>query len=263
MRQPKRLGVIGPSIGIERSYQRKLDKLIERMHADVSRQVGLQYQQKPPEFAQDASPAAELAALMRKLKRKWQGNFDDVAPEIARVFADGNGRYNDAALKTILRKHGFTVKLRLTASQNDILQATVAESVSLIKSIASEHLSDVEGMVMRSVAAGRDVGGLNAALQARYDITRKRAALIARQSNNAATAALQANRQAQLGLIAIWLHSRASREPRASHVANSGNEYDPAVGWLDPAVGIRVWPGSLIGCKCKSGVAFPKFPKAG
>lgn len=256
MTKPVTIRPIRASAAIQRSYQASLDRLIREMNADTRRVLVEDYDED--EFAKDASPVNALVSAMRSLRAKWLARFDALAPELARIFVGAAAGRSDIQLRNALRNAGMTVKFQLTPSQANILQATVQENVSLIKSIPEQYLSDVEGMVMRSAVQGRDTGALTAALEKRYGITRRRAATIARDQNNKITGALQANRQAELGLKAIWMHSAGGKTPRPSHVANNGKQYDPAEGWYDPDAKEWIWPGTLINCRCTSRtVVFP------
>nr|WP_277347156.1 phage minor head protein [Collimonas pratensis] len=132
----------------------------------------------------------------------------------------------------------------------------MSEQVGLIKSIASQHLTEVQGLVMRSVADGRDLGTLAKGLEDRYGITKRRAALIARDQNNKATATITRVRQDSLGITeAVWMHSHAGKHPRPSHVAANGKRYTIKEGmYLD---GVWTWPGREIGCRCISKSVIP------
>lgn len=88
----------------------------------------------------------------------------------------------------------------MTSQMNNALQATIAENVGLIRSIPEKYFTEVEGLVMRSVARGRDLSYLTDELQKRYGITRRRAAFIARDQNNKATSVVQSARQQALGI---------------------------------------------------------------
>ena len=143
----------------------------------------------------------------------------------------------------------------MTAAQNDILQATIAQQVGLIKSIPRAYMHGVEGAVMRSVQTGRDLGGLTKELTEQHGVSRRRAAFIARDQSNKATAALTRARQVEIGITeAIWVHSGGGRHPRPSH-AKAGRDqarYDVAKGWFDPDEGQFVLPGQLGNCRCVS-----------
>lgn len=254
------LDPVHPNAGLTAAYQRKLEALVAEMHNSVTYWTKAKYRAKAPELAQDASPAATMRELMRRLARRWTKKFDTLAQEMAEHFATDVQDRTDGAMQAAMRKAGWTVKFKPTRAQNDVLQAVVGENVSLIKSIPQKYLTDVEGDVMRSVATGRDLGALSKSLEDRYDVTKKRAAFIARDQNNKATAALTRVRQEELGITrAIWMHSHGGKEPRPTHLANDGHEYDVGTGWFDPAEGKYVRPGELINCRCVSKSIVPGF----
>jgi hypothetical protein len=200
-------------------------------------------------LAMDRKTAAEaITEAFAKIAKRWQKRFDEAAPKLARWFAQKASRRSDATLQRILRDGGFSVKFTMTPAAADIIDAAVAENVALIKSIPSQYLTQVEGAVMRSVRQGRDLGPLAKELRAQYGVTKRRAALIARDQNAKATADMTRARQVEKGYKAIWRHSHAGKTPRPSHVANDGKTYDPARGWWDPHEKKLIWPGTLINC---------------
>lgn len=247
-----------PSAAIRAAYQARLYALVDEMHRSISYWLTAAYRANTPEIAQDASPARELRAALRKLARRWQGKFDALAPQLAEYFARDVSQRVDGELERMFRKAGFTVKFKLTKAQNDAFQAVIGEQVGLIKSIAQEHLSQVEGMVMRSVQEGRDLGTLTKDLQRRFGITKRRAKRIAFTQNQMATAALTRTRQKELGIRqARWLHSAGGKQPRPEHVAFSGKLYDVDKGaFLE---GKWTWPGREINCRCVSIPVIPGF----
>jgi len=255
-RKPVVLRRITPNAGLLAAYQKKLDALVAEMHASLLYWLKAAYRKNQPERAQDASPARDLQEVMRRLSRRWQKRFDEAAPMLANYFATNVQDRTDAMLKAALKHGGFSVQFSMTREMNDVMQATIGEQVGLIRSIASEHLSQVEGMVMRSVQSGRDLGTLTKDLERRYGVTRRRAALIARDQNNKATASMNRVRQESLGITqAIWRHSHAGREPRRSHLAADGKTYDVKKGmFLD---GEWTWPGREINCRCTSQAVIP------
>ena len=252
------LKAIRPSAAVRAAYQRKLEAAVAEMHRSLSYWLAANYRRQAPRMAQDASPARELRAAMRKLARRWRARFDDLAPQLAEYFSQAAGDRVDAELKRMLRDAGFTVRFKMTRAQNDAMQATIGENVGLIKSIAEKHLSSVEGAVMRSVQEGRDLGALTKELAETYGVTRRRAAFIAKTQNNMATATLTKTRQKELGVTkARWLHSAGGKHPRPEHVKFSGKTYDVDKGaWLE---GKWTWPGREINCRCVSVPIIPGF----
>ncbi len=251
--RPKILAPVHPNVGIEAAYRRKLDRLIDEMHRSLSYWLLAAYRANPPEMAQDDSPAISIRRVLSRLSYRWRRRFDTAADELARYFATQAAQRSTASLAATLRKGGFSVRFKTTRAVNDVLQAAVAENVALIKSIAQQHLTAVEGHVMRSVQSGRDLKSLSDALQQQFGVTKRRAALIARDQNNKATAVIQRVRQQEVGITeAIWLHSGGGREPRPTHV-KAGREhtrYKIVDGWFDPHEQKYIWPGELINCRC-------------
>jgi uncharacterized protein with gpF-like domain len=251
----KVLKPIHPNAGIQAEYRRRIDALILEMSVSYAHWIKAQYRETPPKLALDATPARELQRELAMLGRRWRKRFNEAAPKLARWFAQSASRRSEAALRKILKDAGISVEFQMTAEMRDAFQATLAENVSLIKSIGSQYHTQIEGIVMRSVSAGRDLAPMAKELQARYGVTKKRAALIARSQNNLATATFCRVRQEEAGITkAVWLHSHGGKEPRPTHFANSGRTYDPKVGWFDPDPKVRrhIWPGQLINCRCVS-----------
>lgn len=249
----KVLRPVRPNAGVEAAFRLRLYKIIEEMHQSMMYWVTAEYKRHMPVMSMDASPAIELRDAMRKLTRQWEHNFDELADFLADYFAKDVADRSDTALQQALRKGGFTVKFVMTPAMRDIIGATVAQNVSLIKSIPQKYLTDVEGMVMRSVQTGRDLGQLSNDLQEQLGVTKRRAALIARDQNNKASSAMLRARQVELGITeAVWMHSHAGKVPRRTHVKMDGKRYDVSKGMWDSDEGSYVFPGELINCRCTS-----------
>lgn len=260
-RREQTLPPVHPSAGVEVAYRRALDEIIGEMHRSLIYWLRAGYRANEPEvlsLAQDESPARRLDRIMRRLAARWVRRFNRLAPELARGLANGTAQRSTDGLKAALKKSGFAIEFKMTQPMNDAYQAVIAENVGLIKSIAQEHLAEVQGLVMRSVQRGADLGTLTNELEARYGVTRRRAALIARDQNSKATAILVRVRQAEVGVTeAIWMHSHGGKVPRPSHVAADGKKYEIRKGmYLD---GEWIIPGQLINCRC---VCRPILPGA-
>lgn len=280
------LRAVRPNAGIKDEYRAKLEQRIDQMAKSYAHWIRACYRANRPRMAMDsvlrlyvariahpdeverfsvdledgttwlamdASPAAELQRELRGLGAKWQQQFDDGAPELAAWFAKKASKRSEAVLKGILKKAGYTVQFKMTQKMRDVFTATVEENVSLIKSIPSQFHTQVEGLVMRSVATGRDLHQLTRDLQKRFGVTRKRAEFISLDQNNKATSAFMRVRHVELGLEeGIWLHSHAGKEPRPTHLANHGKKFSILEGWFDPdpRVRQRIMPGQLVRCRC-------------
>lgn len=261
LRAPGRKAIVlkptRPNAGIEALYRAKLSALVDEMNTSLSHWLLAAY--RPAAGAvigQDEAPVTSLRAAVRNLSQRWQRRFDAGAPALAEWFGKRSTGQADTTLTQTLRDAGFSVRFKLTDEARAAYQAVVAENVGLIKSIASQHLSDVEGIMMRAVQTGVDPGDLSAQLVARYGVTRRRAASIALDQNNKATAVIVRVRQDQLGLTqAKWKHSHAGVHPRPEHLAADGKIYEIKKGmYLE---GKWTWPGHEIKCRCVSQSVIP------
>lgn len=247
--------------GIEAQYRRKLEAMIDEMARSVFWWVKAAYRRDPPEImAQDELSSAAMRDAIKKLVKRWQDRFDVASQELAKYFALSIQQRSDAALRKILKDGGFAIEFKMTRAQRDVLNASIAENVSLIKSIPAQFLTQVEGSVYRAVTAGRDLKMLTDDLRKHYGVTRRRAKFIALDQSNKVTASLNRARMIEIGIDqAVWRHSHAGKIPRPSHVAMDGKKYDVAKGMYDSAVKKFVLPGELPRCRCFSRAIMPGF----
>ncbi len=210
-------------------------------------------------FAGEMLPADELRIAMEDLGDYWLGRFDVASGRLARFFGKSSVARTDTQLSSILRDAGMSVRFQMTPAMKDVLSATIGENVSLIKSIPQQYLKNVEGAVMRSVSRGRDLSTLTKHIQHQYGVTKRRAALIARDQNNKATAVMHDARRMEIGIQeAVWIHSGGGKEPRPKHVAADGKRYKVGIGLpIGDKNNAYVLPGEEINCRCVSRSIIP------
>jgi uncharacterized protein with gpF-like domain len=235
-------------------YRHRLCDLIDTMHWSVRYWLEAAYRRHRPALALD-SPASALQRVVRELARRWRRSFAEVAQWLARRFAEGVSEQVDQQLRRMLELGPG--ELRTTEALRDVLHATIHQNVSLIRSIPQEYLADVEQAVMRAVQSGQGVEGLARELERRYDLTRRRALIIASTQSEMATASLVRVRQIELGLGAVWEHSFIPRRPRRTHLEMHGKRFDPRQGMWDSHERQWVFPGQLINCRCRSRPVIP------
>lgn len=241
---------------IERRYKLKLTQLIDDMSASVEYWLRAEYRKAPPRMAQDATPSQQIAKTLRELAERWIAKFDDYAPRIAQAYLASMFKASDSAFRMALKDAGWAVEFKMTPTVRDAFQASLAENVGLIKSIPEQYLTQVEGVVMRSYSAGRDLETMVKDLRELYPKAAHRAELIARDQSNKANATINRARQMELGITeAIWMHSHAGKTPRPDHVAANGKRYKIAEGCL--ISGEYILPGEEINCRCTSRAVLP------
>lgn len=256
--KPIVLKPIRPNVGVEIKYQRRLLSLVDEMNTSVLHWVGSAYRANPPAMAADASPANEMRRVMRRMAKRWIARFDEAAEKIATAFATETRDIADQTMRKLLKDAGFTVKFNPSPEMRDALDSVVGENVALIKSIPSRQFEAIESAVMRSVQAGRDLKTLREELLDLGAKSKNRAALIAKDQSNKATAVMTKARRITLGLTqAKWRHSRGGVHPRKSHVAADGQTYDIEKGCLID--GKYIMPGEEINCRCVSHAIIPGF----
>lgn len=256
----KLLRAVHPNAGVRIAYQKRLDNLIAEMQRSVVWWVRAAYRRDEERIAQDASPARALQKVLARLFRYWMRRWTDAAERIAREFVASTRRRTTNSYQQAFRAAGFTVKFEPSRARNDVVQALIRENVDLIRSIPSQYFTQVNGLVMRSVTAGRDVGYLTDELEKRYAVTRRRAAFIARDQANKATEAIRRVEGERLGVkIGFWVHVPGKYTSRATHRAMNGKPFLISEGMYDPAVRRKVHCGELPGCQCTYRSFIPEF----
>lgn len=248
-----------PNQGLEVEYRKKLYRLINQMHLEIQKSVKSIYKSRKSEITEDQSPSKELIDEIDNVMAKWVRIFDISSNPISEWFirrSDANSKINIG--KSIAKVTDMTVKFKTTKAVEDVIDGLIAENVSLIKSIPREYHTQVNTLVMDSVRVGRDLGGLTEALDKRYSITRRRAAMIARDQNNKATESIGRERNKSLGIVeGDWMHRSGSKQPRKPHVRAHGKRFR-----LDKGLKIEgeyIFPGQKINCNCSFRPVIPGF----
>lgn len=257
----KKIRAIRPNEGVRMRYQRTLKRMIREMSDSVEYWAAAVRRQNPPAMAQDATPSERAMKSLDKLSSRWKAYFEEMAESVARKFVQSQFKATDVAFRSALREAGWSLPLKMSAGVKDAFEASVIENVSLIKSIPDQYFSQIEGIVMRNYTAGLDVKTMVKEIRGHYQVSERRAVLIARDQTAKANSTIYRARQLEIGITeAIWLHSRAGKEPRRSHVAMDGKVYKVEKGMWDPDARQWIFPGQLINCGCMSESVLPLHP---
>lgn len=260
---PKVLRSVRANKGVEAKYRARMQQLIADMHASYEYWLTAAYKKHPPRMvalvdqAQDAAtPSQRIQKLLDALAARWIDKFNESAPKIAEAYLRSAFKASDSAFRQALKSAGWTVEFKMTPAVRDAFNASLSENVGLIQSIPAQYAQQVEGAVMRSYSAGRDLAAMVSDIKAIYPKAADRAVLIARDQSNKANAVVNRTRQLELGLTeAVWMHSHAGKTPRPDHVAANGKVYKIADGCL--ISGEYIQPGEEINCRCTSRPVLP------
>ena len=170
------LRAVRPNAGGRSAYAKKLRALIDAMSKDMADAVMSVYRKDEPLIAQDAKlPAKKLSDVMAGVRKRWEKRFDEdsdqISTWIAKTVKSSVTRQKRSAVKDSKLPSAIAVNFDKGRVSQDVFEAIVAQNAALIKSIADKYLSDVEGLVMRSVTAGRDIKGHSQEHQQRYNLT--------------------------------------------------------------------------------------------
>ena len=111
MKKPKTIRAIKPNAGIRAKYRRELLALLDEMNRSVLWWIRAEYRRQEGKIAQDAGPAASLAARMKKLVACWTRRWAKSANKIAEDFVEGTRRQTARGLRQALKDAGFTVRM--------------------------------------------------------------------------------------------------------------------------------------------------------
>ncbi len=147
------------------------------------------------------------------------------------------------------------VRLDMMLGPGDVgptLQATLAENLSLIRSLNDQMRNGISGAVFRGLTNRTPARDVAREIRKQAAIGQRRAELIASDQLRKLTGRLDQARQEQVGLRSFeWAHS-GKAHPRQEHVERDGKVYrwDSYVGKNDP-------PGRAINCGCRSRAVLP------
>ena len=125
-----------------------------------------------------------------------------------------------------------------------IEQGFVAQNVALIKSIAEQYHSRVEGIVWAALRQGMSTTQLQEELRGAYNLTRGRARLIARDQVGKLYGQLNEARQIDVGIKHFFWRTVGDNRVRAEHAALNGRRFS----WKEGANGL--FPGQDYQCRC-------------
>ena len=120
----------------------------------------------------------------------------------------------------------------------------VSENTRLIKSIPSDELADMEGIIQRGVMNGSSADTIKKQIQERHGVTERRAKLIAVDQIGKGNAALTKQRQAEAGVTGYKWRGVLDERERPEHRAREGNSYK----WNNPPPDGH--PGQPVRCRC-------------
>lgn len=249
---------LNANAGAEARYYKQLATLIDVM-TDIAKNNIKQFFDEPHTeeyFATDATVGAQAKILMNAMWEKFENLFYVRAKPIAEDVVQTGSKTSKTALSQSLKQLSGGLSLKtdiLTGPLKDIVTASIAENVDLIKSIPAQYHKAVSGAVYRSITTGNGLQDLIPYLDRYKGVTLRRARFIAEDQTRKVFNSINKGRMQKLGVDKYeWLHTGGSQHPRPLHVSVSGNIYSfdkPPI--IDKRTGERGIPGQLPNCRCR------------
>ena len=176
----------------------------------------------------------------------------------AAAVLSSNRRFMQQQLKAIV---GVDV-LGADPDLSQLMDIFVLENVSLIKTIPSRYFEDIEQLVMRQWRAGVRASEIEQDIQEKYEVSKRRARVIARDQTNKLNGELTEARHHDLGITEYRWRNRKDERVRGrpdgkwskaeySHWTREGRKYR----WDSPPPDGH--PGEPILCRCTAEAVVP------
>ncbi len=130
------------------------------------------------------------------------------------------------------------------------IDAFIADNVRLVKSVAFDQLGELEGIILRGARQGLRHEVVAKQIEERFGVSRRRAALIARDQIGKLNGEIAQLRQQQLGIKRYHWSTSQDERVRASHRRLEGTVQQ----WSKPPVvdGEKIHPGQAVQCRCQA-----------
>lgn len=244
---------------IEYKFKQKLLALVAKMRAAVKSIIipelpGLvSLSPKRDDFHLDDTVADKVRALMQSVNFSLEDDFSD--EELASIMADVSSElstFNRIQVHSVFKSVLGVDLLSSEPNMDEVISAFVNENVSLIKSVESQYLGEVEQVILRGLRSGvrheeiarQLVGDSEGDFVSRIGKSESRAELIARDQTNKLYGQLTEIRQRAAGIDSYIWRTALDERVRPEHAEREGEQFQ----WSDPPEDGN--PGEPINCRC-------------
>ena len=261
------------NVGLEKKYKRELTSLCNSMLKDISEKIASVYRANKSDvsFAMDGI-ANDMKNVLSELRKKYERIFRVQGTEYAKNMVMRQLRQARISFQNLMEDLFPKESLVLSGSalsdeMKEVVEASIMENVSLIKSIPEQYLDRVAGAVTRSIQAGGSIKQLKQEIVKYNGMTRRRADNIATDQTRKTYTSINLRNMQKYGIKKVkWVHSGGGQHPRSYHLARWDGTSEPPNGLngyifdidsppiIQKAQGniqeIRGYPAQLPNCKC-------------
>lgn len=208
-------------------------------------------------YAMDENVGSQARMLMARMWKRFEKLFTSIAYPITKEMVSMAEKNSAATLKASLSK--ITADLTfpvdvMTPQLREVIAASSARSVALIKRVPAEYLGPIETVVYQSITSGRGLADLKPFLEKQGVKVKKWAHNVSLDQTRKVYNDITASRMAGIGVDEYeWIHSGGSNHPREYHrdvlAGKTFKLSDPPI--IDPRTKQRGKPGDLPYCRCR------------
>lgn len=258
-------------IRLTNEYMRLLKKTVEEylpemkeilweeiIHTDSKESDDARKKRRTENFSRMSAKMEELFRKIRQTLESRMGLFD-----IARRMRSLSNKTRLLTVKEWKKAIGkaLGIDIRQDYYLGDFyqqqLEKWVSDNVDLIKSIPKDCLTEMKQVIYEGYVSGKPVTAISKDIQSRFQVSKSKARLIARDQMGKLNADITKHQQTDAGIRKyMWRTSEDSRV-RKSHMVLNKEVFswdDPPV--VDKKTGRRCHPGEDYQCRC---IAIPVF----
>lgn len=252
----KKIPPIKSQKGIERQYQKQLNKLGKLLILEVRAQVLNFLKAQQSSYVMDGF-GDQLGVIFRKLNGTFTGTATaSFAETTASQMVQKVGKANKNKFDRVVAQAVGVDLGSVIASEGleDFVAVNVNKNVSLIKSLPEEYLKHVETIVNNGVASGARYSTIEKEIISKMGANSKlanRIKTIARNEVQTINSQLTLRRSESLGITKGIYRSSKDERVRKSHAELDGVEYELKKGAWSKTAQKFIQPGITdINCRC-------------
>ncbi len=204
-------------------------------------------------FREDVGEGKRVHALLDRV-REQGGSVARQAETAAAAIAARVSSHHAAELERQTTAGLGVAVPTVDAAIPPLVEAFVAENVTLVRSLATRHLDQLEALIVRAFANGTSWQTLAKQIELRFQIAERHARLIARDQISKLNAQVARARHQELGLHAFRWYAMQDPKTRPTHAAKHGKLWAYVAGLGIPVPAF--FPGEEVCCRCGELPAF-------
>lgn len=252
-RRPPRWHLPDP---VERKYARRIEAVVDAIQAAfeatiTARLPALAREAQAEKGRGDAWPEA-TAQMLATFRLQLQGAARSRGQEVREIAAEVSTWNKDQWRRVMSATLGFDLVQAEPWLKNE-LTAWAEENAGLITTLQGQAIDDVEKWTLRGLRTGQRHEQIREQILERFQVSRSRAALIARDQVSKLNGNLTQARQAAIGVTEYIWRTTGDDRVRPTHRAKNGKRFK----WSSPPADTG-HPGDDYQCRC---VAEPVLDK--